>query len=160
MTYGYSAQSSDASSEHPHPPVSTPSPAWKVPKSESFGACLKLMDDNHWLVEWLAYHWFALPLRHLVLYIDPNSATDPRPVLERWRGYIDFHVWNYTYKPVTTKFNTFSRLTTKGVKEHLGPQVMFLEDCTKFYKRMNWTSWILMTDTDEVRLVLVITSPF
>jgi len=149
MTYSYSVQTSDATSEQQQRPVSTP--PWEVPQSESFGACLKLMDDNHWLVEWIAYHWFALPLRHLVLYIDPSSATDPRPILDRWHGYMDFHIWNHTYKLVTEKFNTFSPLTTKGVKEHLGPQVMFLEDCTKFYKQMNWTSWVLMTDTDEVR---------
>jgi len=153
LTYSGIVQSPSASSgqlEPAEPHVSGRPPAREVPQSESFGACLKLMDDNHWLVEWIAYHWFALPLRHLVLYIDPNSVTDPRPILERWRGYMDFHIWNHTFKPVTKEFNTFSPLWSKGVKEHLGPQVMFLEQCTKFYKQMNWTSWVLMTDTDEV----------
>lgn len=38
---------------------------------ESFAACLIVMDDNHRLVEWLAYHYWALPLRRLVIAVDP-----------------------------------------------------------------------------------------
>jgi len=53
-------------------------------RSYQFGACLMVMDDNHFLVEWLAYHWYALPLRHLTVYVDSNSKTSPEEVLRRY----------------------------------------------------------------------------
>jgi len=43
------------------------------------------MDDNHLLIEWLAYHYHALPLRNLVLAVDPRSRTTPDDVLARWK---------------------------------------------------------------------------
>jgi len=113
--------------------------------NESFGACLKIMDDNHWLVEWIAYHWFVLPLRHLVVYVDPQSATTPQPILDRWKKYIDIHVMSKEYwraKPRRTNPNI------PGVQEHRGPHSLFIQDCMQYYRRRNWT-WIVITDTDE-----------
>jgi hypothetical protein len=51
---------------------------------EGMGACLLVKDDNHLLVEWLAYHYISLPLVHLVVAVDPESVTSPLPVLQRW----------------------------------------------------------------------------
>jgi hypothetical protein len=42
-------------------------------EDKSFSACLLIMDDNHRLSEWIAYHHFALPLRHLVVTVDPRN---------------------------------------------------------------------------------------
>lgn len=53
--------------------------------TETFSACLLVMDDNHRLVEWLAYHYHVLPLRFLIVAIDPRSQTSPTTVLNRWR---------------------------------------------------------------------------
>ena len=49
------------------------------PKKEytDVGACLITMDDNHWLIEWLAYHYHALNLRRHVFVRDPLSMTSP-----------------------------------------------------------------------------------
>jgi len=162
-------------------------------KDQVFGACLKIMDDNHvsvcarkhansisstilsqqetdidlllallcflpylfmnnqWLVEWLAYHWFVLPLRHLVVLIDPKSRTSPVPILERWSnaGYMEVEYADGTLYDGARAQNLAA---AKGNVEHLGPQRAFLADCMRRYKRtLNWTSWVLMTDTDEVR---------
>lgn len=40
-----------------------------------FASCLLIMDDNHYLIEWLAYHYYVLPLKYLIVMIDPNSQT-------------------------------------------------------------------------------------
>ena len=44
-------------------------------KEDSFSACLLWMDDNFRLEEWLAYHYYILKLRYVVINIDPNSKT-------------------------------------------------------------------------------------
>mmetsp|Transcript_38845 Transcript_38845/g.94042 ORF Transcript_38845/g.94042 Transcript_38845/m.94042 type:complete len:82 (+) Transcript_38845:465-710(+) len=56
------------------------------PDSDSFSACLLIMDDNHYLIEWLAYHYQVMPLRRLIVLSDPKSRTTPLPILERWNG--------------------------------------------------------------------------
>jgi len=63
----------------------------------SFGCCLMIMDDNHYLVEFLAYHWYAMPLRHLTVLVDPKSRTSPFPVLDRWKNRIRVDVVDWTY---------------------------------------------------------------
>ena len=40
---------------------------------EAFSACMLVMDDNHRLTEWLAYHYHVLPLRYLVVAVDPKA---------------------------------------------------------------------------------------
>jgi hypothetical protein len=70
------------------PPVSPP--------NESFAACLLIMDDNHFLVEWLAYHYQFMPLRRLIVAVDPKSKTSPADILNRYssRGLINISIWN------------------------------------------------------------------
>lgn len=36
---------------------------------ETMSSCMLIMDDNHWLVEWLAYHWTTLNLRNMIIAI-------------------------------------------------------------------------------------------
>jgi hypothetical protein len=54
-------------------------------QEESFSACLMIMDDNAHLIEWLAYHYHTLPLRRLIVAVDPRSQTSPSSILQRWR---------------------------------------------------------------------------
>ena len=42
------------------------------------------MDDNHRLDEWLAYHYYFLKLRYVVMNIDPFSRTSPKAIVDRW----------------------------------------------------------------------------
>lgn len=71
--------------------------------TNSFGACLFWMDDYERLIEWIAYHYQVLPMRHLVLYRDPKSLKDPMPLLERWRPFMEITYWtsldDLTYVP-------------------------------------------------------------
>ena len=43
------------------------------------------MDDNPRLAEWLAYHHFVLPLRYLIVAVDPRSQTSPTTFFNQWR---------------------------------------------------------------------------
>jgi hypothetical protein len=74
-----------------------PPPPWSTQNSSTFmSSCLMWMDDNHYLVEWLAYHHTVLPLRRLIICIDPKSQTSPLSLLERYlsRGLMNITVWN------------------------------------------------------------------
>ena len=62
----------------------------------AFSACLIVKDDNHWLIEWLAYHYHVLPLRHLILVTDPTSVTSPTNILGRWSDKMIIEQWNDT----------------------------------------------------------------
>jgi hypothetical protein len=50
-------------------PVEDPIPNPPVPADgySTFSSCLLVMDDNHRLTEWLAYHYHVLPLRYMVV---------------------------------------------------------------------------------------------
>jgi hypothetical protein len=72
---------------------------WSAHNSSTFmSSCLLWMDDNHYLVEWLAYHYTVLPLRRLIICIDPNSQTSPLTILERYsrRGLMNITIWYET----------------------------------------------------------------
>jgi len=56
------------------------------PGAVGFSACLLVKDDNHRLPEWIAYHFLALPLRRLIVAVDPTSRTSPAEILGRWNG--------------------------------------------------------------------------
>jgi hypothetical protein len=66
-------------------------PMTSVPQKQNhdsafpFSACLIVKDDNRILPEWLAYHYTVLPLRHLIVAIDPLSATSPLLILNKFR---------------------------------------------------------------------------
>ena len=71
--------------------------------TNSFAACLYWMDDSQRLIEFIAYHYQVLPLRHLVFFKDPKSTEDPLPILDRWRPFMEITYWdsldNLTYVP-------------------------------------------------------------
>ena len=56
------------------------------PTPFSFSACLLIKDDNVLLPEWLAYHYTFLPLRRLIVAIDPSSHTTPEHIFEKYRA--------------------------------------------------------------------------
>jgi hypothetical protein len=60
----------------------------------NFSACLLIKDDNQILPEWIAYHFTVLPLRHLIVAVDPFSLTSPTPILDKFREIgMDIEVW-------------------------------------------------------------------
>lgn len=125
----------------------------------SFSACLLIMDDNHRLVEWLAFHWFVLPLRYLVVAVDPNSRTSPRNILNQWRKmgmtiveWSDDDFWNNTAIPPklysglsTTDEN--QKLSHK-TSQYLMRQNVFIKQCMIHMKEQN-KKWVTFHDVDE-----------
>ena len=53
---------------------------------DGMAACLLQNTDNYWLPEWLAYHWLILPLRYLVVGVDPRTKASLLEILQRWNG--------------------------------------------------------------------------
>ena len=51
----------------------------------TFSACLLVKDDNQLLPEWLAYHYTVMPLRRLIVGVDPLSLTRVEPILDKYR---------------------------------------------------------------------------
>lgn len=51
---------------------------------EGLSACLLVNDENPRLPEWLAYHYHVLPLRSIIVAVDPASRHQPDEILGRW----------------------------------------------------------------------------
>lgn len=124
-----------------------------TPNYDSFSACLLTMDDNHFLIEWLAYHYHTLPLRYLIVAVDPKSKTSPTAIFQKWRTHgMVIEQWSdqdYFY-PITQhnltrkKFPKLSYATNL----HRLRQVTFYEQCMKRLKEQGQT-WTILIDTDE-----------
>lgn len=126
-----------------------------VHEGDTFSSCLLVMDDNHFLIEWLAYHYHALPLRRLVVGVDPRSETSPSPILDRWRGMMEITEWHDEDYMSNEELEEaegivkrhFGNITDSLVR-HRARQRLFYYKCMKGLKKEGRT-WTLMTDTDE-----------
>jgi hypothetical protein len=98
------------------------------------------MDDNHWLVEFLAYHYFTLNLREIIVTTDPRSRTSPESVLDRWKDRISITVWNDT--------NVKAPKQSDVLETHLRRQNTFYNLCQRELHARN-SSWTITVDTDE-----------
>ena len=110
---------------------------------EYFGACLLIMDDNHLLPEWLAYHYTFLPLRRLIVAVDPNSQTSPKTILNRFGPYMNITIWNdnsYNFNPKPNRTAT---------ENHRSRQKKFIQKCLTTLKQDSQTKWVAFLDTDE-----------
>lgn len=141
---------------------------------ESFAACLILKDDNHRLPEWLgtstavllsaylilfaasvvwpnmrvplaAYHYFAMPLRYLVVAVDPNSKTSPRQIFEKWGDWMTIVEWMPTDRRL---FTDPSFRPARNIDAYRKFQIGFYQQCTKhmIQKKRKWTAYF---DIDE-----------
>jgi hypothetical protein len=129
---------------------------------DGFGACLLIMDDNHFLIEWLAYHSYRLPLKHLIVAIDPKSKTSPSEILDRYRG--GQHEDDGTSKMMTIDewgdedymmLNDLEKYISQNASHHaqmvelyVVRQRMFYLQCMKTLKQANRT-YVAIVDTDE-----------
>ena len=118
-----------------------------VDYDNSFSACLMIMDENHRLPEWLAYHYYMMPLRHVVLLVDPRSETSPMDIVQRWRPFIKIDVWNFTdlhqYKPQSKKHANLD-----SWERHRRVQKFFYTQCGHYFRTHNRT-WTTFHDVDE-----------
>ena len=62
-----------------------------------FSMCAIVKDEGNNLLEWTAYHYTMINLRHLILCNDLNSTTNPLHILDKWKDMIRLDVWNVTY---------------------------------------------------------------
>ena len=65
-------------------------------EKEGLSACLLVNDENPRLPEWLAYHYYILPLRSLIVAVDPASRSSPKSILDRYSSssLMDVTIWN------------------------------------------------------------------
>ncbi|GKY92172.1 hypothetical protein MPSEU_000188500 [Mayamaea pseudoterrestris] len=110
--------------------------------NSSASACMLIMDDNHWLVEWLAYHYTTINLRNMIIAIDERSKTSPIDILDRYQGRIEFELWNDSHY--------FTQVPNGNLQEiNLARQQTFLAKCMQTLKLRSSTKWTLFIDTDE-----------
>ena len=107
-------------------------------------SCLLIMDDNHFLVEWLAYHYHSMPLRRLIVAVDPKSKTSPSEILDRYasRELMHITIWSDThYLP------SYLDPDMDPVKLYHFRQDCFISSCLKTLKQENrtWTMVINVT---------------
>ena len=119
---------------------------------DTFSACLLVMDDNHRLVEWLAYHYHVLPLRYLIIAVDPRSKTSPTHILNRWRQkgmYIEEWSDYQIFKPELAR-NRVSDEDPLQIKRdrHRARQKNFYRLCLRRLALTNRT-YTMLIDTDE-----------
>lgn len=119
---------------------------------DTFSACLLVMDDNHRLMEWMAYHYHVLPLRYLIVATDPRSITSPTAILNRWRRQgVHIVQWNDTdFWPVADKLRPIPDDAPLQVKRdrHRGRQKYFYRQCL-IHAKKDARSWVALHDTDE-----------
>ena len=147
------ARTSQSIMEVNHEDLSTIPPEHQLEENEildyhnSFSACLMIMDENHRLPEWLAYHYYMLPLRHVVLLVDPRSETSPMNIVHRRRSYIQIDVWNFTdlhqYKPHSKKHANLDPW-----ERHRRVQKFFYTQCAHYFRSRDRT-WTTFHDVDE-----------
>ena len=53
-------------------------------EDEGISACLLVNDENPRLPEWISYHYQTLPLRALIIAIDPASRSLPNDIILQW----------------------------------------------------------------------------
>ena len=137
--------------------ASTTSEKEDRPLPFSFSACLLIKDNNIILPEWLAYHYTVLPLRRLIVAVDPMSHTDPTLILNKYKSigmnittWTDESYWvdgNYPYEKkdyVITNTTTNDNLHDR----HRYRQQIFLKTCLSQLKE-EMRTWTMLIDTDE-----------
>jgi len=129
----------------------------KLPLPFSFSACLLIKDDNIILPEWLAYHYTVLPLRRLIVAVDPLSYTDPKPIFDLYQSIgMNITVWtNDTFwidgfeaheKKIFQVTNETDHETLRFRSRYR--QKVFYKSCLQqLHDEMR--TWTLLVDTDE-----------
>ena len=115
----------------------------KVPAKVEFAMCAIIKDENNNLLEWTAYHYTMINLRHLIFCNDVDSVSSPLHILDRWKDLIQIDVW---------EVNEFSPPKTVGnetMYDHYKKrQRRCFAKCMNHFMSYNRT-WALFIDPDE-----------
>jgi Glycosyl transferase family 2 len=116
---------------------------------ESFSACLLWMDDNFRLTEWVAYHYYMMNLRYVLVAVDPRSRTDPWDVLRKWKARMTIEVWTHdaNYTDLNLTLTEGDSLKEKR-RKHIRRQSTFYQQRAMHLKALNRT-WTSFHDSDE-----------
>jgi hypothetical protein len=122
------------------------------PGNSTFSACMLVMDDNHRLTEWMAYHYHVLPLRYMIVAVDPRSKTAPTHIFNQWRKrgvtIIEWNDRDFWRKDLKLKpIPDDAALQTKRDR-HRGRQKYFYKQCLIALKEVGRT-WVSLHDSDE-----------
>jgi len=124
------------------------SKTWPRAREDSVGGCLIVMNDNHKLVEWLAYNYHVMPMRHLIIIEDPKSTQNIDRILKRWDGRIQITRWtDDNLYPSQNALNASQTGLAPRERYRTRHKVLFAQ-CLKEYKRRGM-SWVMLTDDDE-----------
>ncbi|KAL7425829.1 hypothetical protein ACHAXM_000185 [Skeletonema potamos] len=143
-----------------NPPTPSQSLSYNIQEQPPFSpwsACLLVKDNNIILPEWLAYHYTVLPLRRLIVAVDPTSNTDPRPILDLYQSIgMNITVWtdnNYWVDGSRNHEKRDFRITNETSPAYAQDrlvyrQKIFYHACLKQLKTENRT-WTAVIDADE-----------
>jgi hypothetical protein len=110
-------------------------------------ACLMYLNDNMWLVEWLAYHYYVAGLRTLIITIDPTNIVDPTAILDRWRPYMEIIVWHDDHPDMA--YSTSDSKAVAVIKR----QSYFYKKCIERLQKMDNVTWTWFHDVDEYIII-------
>ena len=128
----------------------------------SWSACLLIKDSNIILPEWLAYHFTVLPLRRLIVGIDPSSTDDPNYIFDMYTKIgMNISVWqNHSYwldggrdhekkefHP-TKEWQLSENFYRYAHDRFVYHQKIFYTQCLRQLRSENRT-WTAIIDTDE-----------
>jgi len=120
-------------------------------------ACLLVKDENNNLPEWLAYHYHVLPLRYLIVAVDPNSMTSPTEILNRWNHRIKIIIWDDDwFLPKGKRGKLEWKDSKKSVSIHRYRQRYFYQNCIQHLHR-NKATWTMLIDADEYLVINPVT---
>lgn len=119
----------------------------KIIEQDGFAGCLILKDDNDRLAEWIAYHWLVLPLKYLVVGVDPNGKISPHEIVSlfndtKYNLGMEIMLWN------DVDYGHWVDEEMDDVHKHRDRQKRFLYTCQKYHKRKG-RSWLAFIDPDE-----------
>ena len=113
------------------------------PKEVEFSMCAIIKDENNNLLEWTAYHYTMINLRHLILCNDLDSVSSPLKILDRWKSMIKVDVWEVNdFSPPRVVRNKTS------YRDYVGRQMQCFRKCMDRFKKYNRT-WSIYIDPDE-----------
>lgn len=147
---------------------------------ESMSGCMLVKDDNLILNEWLAYHYYAVKLRYLIVAVDPTSETSPKNIWALWRNLTDLNIveWEdpdflpaeFIEKGYDIDPDEISGDATKSkwheghedpeqvkadimrINNHRFRQLSFYSRCLQHMRKKRKT-WVIHIDTDEYVVV-------
>lgn len=118
--------------------------AHDVPE-DGFAGCLLLKDDNDRLSEWIAYHWLTLPLKYLIVAVDPTGTTSPKHILDEWRKAdmgMDIVLWD------DADYGHWIDEELDDKHRHRDRQMRFTAECQRHHKAKG-RDYVVIVDPDE-----------